>query len=597
MNKFFKSTLLTTVLILTSIVGYGATFEYHLGMSQPHTHYYEVTVDVKDLKKDYIDFKMPVWAPGSYLVREFARHVESFKALNADGKELNVEIRNKNTWRVSSKKASHVKITYRVYAFEMSVRTSFLDASHGYLNGTSIFVYADGYKNSAGTLKITPPSDWKQISTGLKQMSNKWEYEFPNYDILGDSPIEIGNHKIFDFTASGVKHYVAMYGEGNYDVAKLQKDMAKIVEACTDVFGVNPNKEYTFIIHNLTQGSGGLEHLNSTTLQVNRWTYSGSAYHRFLSLVAHEYFHLWNVKRVRPITLGPFDYEGENYTNLLWVMEGFTSYYDELLMQRAGFYTNDRYLRVLAGTMTRVENQPGNKVQPVSESSFHAWIKAYRTNENSYNTNISYYSKGSLVAAMLDLLIMKNTKGEKNLDDVMQALYNEFYLKKGRGFTADEMQSTVEKVAGMKLEEFFNKHIHGTEMLPYSEYVGFAGLNLIDRNKEKTTASLGVKTKTEGKNTIVTTVIREKSSYVSGINVNDELVAIDGFRIGPNSATQLVNEKKPGDEIIVTVSRDGILMEIPVKLIKNNALDFKLKEKEKPTKEEQKVFTKMLGEE
>ena len=559
--------ILLTLLLLPSILLHAATISYEVSMPEPHTHYYNVKMDVVDYQKEYFDVQMPVWSPGSYLVREFAKGVEGLVA-TANNKTLKAEKINKNTWRIYAKESKNVVINYKVYAFELSVRTSFVDASHAYFNGTSMFMFIDELRNTPHNLTIIPFKDWKKVSTSLPQISKEgFQYQAPDYDILVDSPVEIGNQETFDFTSNGVIHHVAMYGKGNYNIEKLKVDMAKITQACTNVFGENPNKEYTFIIHNLTRGSGGLEHLSSTTLEVNRWTYEGSSYKGFLSLVAHEYFHLWNVKRVRPIELGPFDYNNENYTSLLWVMEGFTSYYDELLLYRAGIYDEETIIRKFRGSINNIENQPGNKVQPVAHSSFDAWIKAYRPNENSYNTTISYYSKGSVVANMLDLMIINNTKGEKNLDDVMQYLYNEFYKKQDRGFTPAEMKTTLEKVSGLKMDDFFAKYINGTETFDYNTLFGYAGLAVETVvNKDP---SLGI---SEANNKI-RRVYRGSSAYAGGLNVNDELLAIDGFRIDGN-IKDFIDAKKVGDEISLLISRDNIIQTIKFPLLEKGSTNY-----------------------
>ena len=559
--------ILLAILLLPSILLQAATISYEVSMPEPHTHYFNVKMDVVDYQKEYFDVQMPVWSPGSYLVREFAKGVEGLVA-TANNKPLKAEKINKNTWRIYAKESKNVVINYKVYAFELSVRTSFVDASHAYFNGTSMFMFIDELRNTPHNLTIIPFKDWKKVSTSLPKTSKEgFQYQAPDYDILVDSPVEIGNQETFDFTSAGVIHHVAMYGKGNYDIEKLKVDMAKITQACTDVFGENPNKEYTFIIHNLTHGSGGLEHLSSTTLEVNRWTYEGSAYKGFLSLVAHEYFHLWNVKRVRPIELGPFDYNNENYTSLLWVMEGFTSYYDELLLYRAGIYDEETIIRKFRGSINNIENQPGNKVQPVAHSSFDAWIKAYRPNENSYNTTISYYSKGSVVANMLDLMIINNTKGEKNLDNVMQYLYNEFYKKQDRGFTPAEMKTTLEKVSGLKMDDFFAKYINGTETFDYNTFFGYAGLTVETVvNKDP---SLGI---SEANNKI-RRVYRGSSAYTGGLNVNDELLAIDGFRIDGN-IKDFIDAKKVGDEISLLISRDNIIQTIKFPLLEKGSTNY-----------------------
>ena len=528
---------------------------YEVKMPEPYTHYYEIKMNVIAYNKAYFDIQMPTWSPGSYLIREYSKNVEELTAI-FNKKLLKIEKLNKNTWRIFSQQAENVSITYKVYAFEMSVRTSFLDASHGYFNGTSLFMFINDLKNTPHELTIIPYKDWKKVSTSLPKTAEKgFQYIAPNYDILVDCPVEIGNHETFDFNAAGVLHHVALYGKGNFDIEQLKIDMAKVTQACTDVFGFNPNKEYTFIIHNLTNGSGGLEHLSSTTLQVNRWTYGDSQYKGFLSLVAHEYFHLWNVKRIRPIELGPFDYNNENYTNLLWVMEGFTSYYDDLILYRAGYYTEDEFIRRVSGSINNIENQPGNKVQSAAEASFDAWIKAYAPNENSYNTTISYYTKGNVIANMLDILIINATNGNKSLDNVLQYLYHEYFEKQQRGFTNKEMQSALEKVAGIKLDDFFEKYVYGTQTFDYATIFATAGLTVetIINND----VGLGISTK----GNIVSRVNRNSSAYEGGLNVNDELLAIDGYRLN-GDVDDFIESKKVGEEVTFLLSRDNLIQSI-----------------------------------
>jgi predicted metalloprotease with PDZ domain len=268
-----------------------------------------------------------------------------------------------------------------------------------------------------GTVTVKPYKNWNQLSTGLSPAgNNKFALRFPNYDILVDSPIEVGTHKILEFSVRNVPHRIAMYGEGNYDEKRLVADMKSIVEETVKIFDEIPYEHYTFIVHNLLSGGGGLEHLNSTTLQTGRWNYGTEAgYKGFLGLVSHEFFHLYNIKRIRPKVLGPFDYENENYTTLLWVAEGVTSYYDDHLLLRANLVDADEYLNTATGNIGTIENAPGNKVQSVAESGFDAWIKYYRPNENSNNTTISYYTKGAVIGMLLDLEIMQSTQGQTEL--------------------------------------------------------------------------------------------------------------------------------------------------------------------------------------
>ncbi|SIQ89432.1 M61 family metallopeptidase [Pontibacter lucknowensis] len=578
---------------LTTLSTLAADLRYTLSMSEPHTHYFEVEVELSGARQNYIDYKMPVWAPGSYLVREFAKNVEGFNATDKSGKALRHEKVDKNTWRVYSNKTEAVRVRYKVYAYEMSVRTSFLDASHGYVNGTSIFMYPEGHQKQQGTLVVQPFKDWKTVSTGLNSTGN-FTYTFPDYNILADSPLEIGNHEVLRFEAGGVPHEVAMYGEGNYQPERLLADMKKVVEECISLMGELPVDRYVFIVHNLHRGGGGLEHLNSTTLQTSRWNYgTEQGYTGFMALVAHEYFHLWNVKRLRPAPLGPFDYDKENYTRLLWVSEGITSYYDDLITQRAGLMRTERYLDVVAGSINSVENTPGNQVQTVAESSFDAWIKYYRRNENTNNAEVSYYTKGGVLGHLLNMEIMKNTKGDKSLDDVMRYMYDRYYKKLNRGFTEQEFKEALERFAGRKLDDFFRSYVHGTETPDYNRFFEAAGLRLVDQNEGVLNLNWGAGTVVENGRTIVKTVARGSSTWEGGLNVNDELIAIDGYRV-ESDISPLISGRTIGDKVSVTVVRDGKLLELQIPIVADKSVRYRFERVEKPTAVQQKIYTKWL---
>lgn len=567
--------IIVILLALTANFSFAQKVEYTLKFENPQTHYVTVEMKISGLSGSGIDLKMPTWAPGSYLIREFEKAIDYVK-VKSGNTELKCEKTSKNTWHVDLNKSKDIIVEYNVYAFELSVRTSFIDAEHAYLNGSSIFLYIDGKKSLPGTVEIIPYKDWKKISCGMERDGSEWKMKFPNYDILVDSPMEIGNQHIFYFETSGCKYEVAMFGEGNYDEEALKRDMAKVIDEAVKVYGENPNKNYVFIVHNLTSGGGGLEHLNSTTLEVNRWTYN-NGYISFLSLVAHEYFHLWNVKRSRPIELGPFNYDEENYTTLLWVMEGFTSYYDELLLKRAGFYTEAEYVRSLNSTISSMENQPGTRIQSAAMSSYDAWIKGYRTNENSYNTEISYYTKGSVLGALLDMEIIRSTNGEKHLDDLMSSVYNEYAKKKDRGFTPDEFKLAAEKICGKKLDDFFDKYVYGLDNIAYDNYLSIVGYELLYADN-KDEASLGIRTKESDGKLIISTVIRDGAAWKDGLNVNDEIIAIDNYRMSMSTLNKYIDMKKPNDKISVTISRDNILKTIEVTLLGNVQNSFKLSE-------------------
>lgn len=561
---------LLILVLSTSVQLFGQEIKYNLRMVKPQNHYFQVEMELSNFTESEILIKMPVWAPGSYLVREFARNVDLVKAYDESGKSLSVIKTSKNAWSIARGNAKNVSVKYEVYAFELSVRTSFLDLTHGFVSGSGVFMYVDKYKEKKGELEIFPYADFKKITTALPKSSEgiskdgSESFVFENYDQLVDCPIEIGNQEVFEFTASGVTHTVALYGVGNYSVEKLKKDMAKVVEAATAVFGENPNKSYTFIIHNVVDGQGGLEHSNSCTLSVNRWTYEGSEYLGFLSLVAHEYFHLWNVKRIRPIELGPFNYDEENYTTLLWVMEGFTSYYDELLLRRAGYYSQDDYLAKIQNTINYVEGSVGTRVQPVAHASFDAWIKAYRPTENSANTTMTYYSRGQMLAALIDAKIIAKYNGTKCLDHFLQQLYSKFYKKMNRGFSEAEFKTELEDFLGENLDSFFEKYINGTEIPPFNDILGAIGVNV--ESVGTTKSSFGAAFRQDGGKVIVRSIRSGSSAENAGLSVNDEVIGCNGFRVDQKSFEDFVNNLRTGETFKILVSRDEILYELQVKM-------------------------------
>ncbi|NTE03449.1 M61 family metallopeptidase [Agrobacterium tumefaciens] len=609
---FIKKSILGLVLVLTCIMEAKAQVKigFEVSFKEPQAHYAEVQMDISGLVKDYVDVKMPVWTPGSYLIREFEKSVEEFKA-TAAGKAVKVEKVRKNTWRIFSAKAAHIKINYRVYAFEISVRTPFIDESHAFLSPTGIFMHPDGMIKSPSTVKVIPFNTWSKVSTGLEPVAGQqFTYRATDFDILYDSPIEVGNQDVFEFMAAGVRHEVAMYGGGNYDKEKLKVDMAKIVEEPTKVYGENPNKHYVFIVHNFLRGGGGLEHLNSTTLGATRNAYNTEAgYKGFLSLVAHEYHHLWNVKRLRPVALGPFDYDNENYTTNLWVAEGFTSYYENKYMHRAGFNDAAKFVNDLAGAVGTVVNTPGAKYQSAASSSYDAWIIGYRPNENSRNNSISYYNKGEVVGILMDLEIINATKGAKSLDDVMKAMYLQCKTLK-RGYTDAEFKAMVEKVAGISFTNFWAKYVNGVDDVEYQKYFKLAGVDVTTENATPEKPVSGVNGQLTNAGTIsVTSIARNSAAWDAGLNVNDEIISLDDKSI--NDALEsiklrsaalslevlpLVTKKKIGDVLKLKVMRDGLEKEISLTLKENPNVRLKATISENATPEQKAVFAKWLGE-
>ncbi|WP_254070886.1 M61 family metallopeptidase [Pedobacter sp. L105] len=587
---------LVLILIWSIRAQAGLKIDFEVSFKEPQAHYVEVQMNISGLAKDYIDVKMPVWAPGSYLIREFSKNVEGFAA--ADGVHvLSFQKLKKNTWRVYKGNSSSIQLKYRVYAFEVSVRTPFIDGSHAFLSPTGIFMYPDKGLSLESTVKIIPFAGWSKVSTGLKAIPGKdFTYVAKNFDILYDSPIEVGNQEVIRFNAAGVKHEVAMYGGGNYDAEKLKLDMARIIEQLTAIYGENPNENYTFIVHNLSRGGGGLEHSNSAVLGVGRDTYgSEEGYKGFLSLVAHEYHHLWNVKRLRPIALGPFDYENENYTTDLWIAEGFTAYYENKIMLRAGFLSPDEYLSTLINALSAVMNTPGAKVQSMAEASFDAWIKYYRPNENSNNSSVSYYNKGEIAGMLMDLEISHATGGTRSLDDVMKAMYTQCKLT-GKGYSDEEFKAMAEKISGISFTDFWAKYVDGTATVEYAKYFGYAGIKVVDANEGKSIPYLGLASRKTDGHIYIIAVSRNSSAWVDGLNVGDEVISIGDLPAeAPVERMAALLSKKVGDVISVKIKRDESEMVIKVTIKANPNVKLEPSMDTPPSEIQKKILRKWMG--
>jgi len=562
---------------------------FTVAMPRPHTHLLEVDLAIKRTANGPQEEQliMPVWTPGSYLVREFERHVQDFAATDAAGQPLKWEKTNKDTWRITTNGTASWHARYRVYANELSVRTSELNSGHAFWNNANILMYLDGFLKSPSTVRVLAPDVWK-VATGLPAvLGQKNTFRAENFDILYDSPFEVSNFKTLVFNVKGVAHRIVIDGEGNYDPERMSRDVQKIVETEVELMGGEvPYHDYTFILH--LRGGGGLEHLNSCALGYPRFGFrlsggdratsaapnaTGSRepdYRGFLSLVAHEFFHLWNVKRIRPDALGPFDYTQENYTKMLWVAEGITDYYADVALRRAGLISENEYLSAQARAMQTMQNTPGRLVQSAEESSFDSWIKYYRQDENSVNSQVSYYEKGALLGLLLDLEIRKRTANAKSLDDVMRYLYTE-YFKKNRNYGPVDFQKACELIAGSSLEEFFNRYVRGKEELDYNTALAAAGLRLeIIPAGAMTRASdrifFGAELTQTGDRLMVEQVFAGSPAYEQGLNFGDQIVALDNLRVTADFFNARLAEKKPGDLINLTIFRFDDLSTLLIKL-------------------------------
>jgi len=567
----------------------GTNISFTVSMSKPYTHLLEVEMRITETGATAVSenvLVMPVWTPGSYLIREFERHVQNFTAVDASGRALSWEKINKNSWRIKTNNAREIRVKYLVYANELTVRTNELNSDHAFWNNAALLMYVERSLARPVKIHVNPAPDWK-VATGLPAVpGEKNTFEAPNFDILYDSPFEVSDFKQIDFMVRGVPHRIVIDGEGNYDPALMKAEVQKIVETEVALFGDIPYHDYTFFLHLRPNGGGGLEHLNSTALGFPRFRFSSAdGYRRFGALVAHEFFHLWNVKRIRPDALGPFDYTKENHTKLLWVAEGITEYYGQLMLRRAGLISDEAYLRHLASQIQDVQDTPGRKVMSAEDASFNSWIKEYRPDENSINSQISYYDKGELLGMLLDLEIRRRSNNAKSLDDVMRMLYNDFF-KKNRNYTPADFQKVCETAAGSSLEDFFARYVRGTDELPYNQVLSAAGLEIqqagvpieqVNHIGDIIRSSyLGAELEDSGEFVLVKNVRAGSPAYEQGLNAKDLIIAIDGERANTKRLIALLGSKRPNDVIRLTVFRNDDLRTLDIKLGSRIAVDYQI---------------------
>jgi predicted metalloprotease with PDZ domain len=571
-----------------------APLQYTISFPKPSSHYVEVALQLAADAQDTVELRLPVWTPGSYLIREFSRNLDGMRA-SSNGAPLAVQQFEKNAWRVVKAPGAPLAVHYRVYSKEFSVRTSFVNEEQAALVGTTYLLFVPKYLQARHELNIQPFSRWKNVATALPQIGNNvWQRYASNYDELVDAPIEIGNFKSFSFEEAGVQHQVAMPGLDKFPEKDLKRDMAKIVAAATDIFDHQPNQNYLFIVQHSLQGGGGLEHSASTTLQTRKTAYdTPKSYQGFMGLVAHEYFHLWNVKRLRPVALGPFDYNRENYTHNLWFSEGFTSYYDNLLLARTQLMEEADYLKVLSGGFEAVLGNKGDEVQSVAQSSLEAWIKFYLRNENSNNISVSYYRKGAMLGFVFDAALLQASQGAFGLDSVMKRMYHRYALALDRGFTDAELFAEFQQHLGAEADSIFANYIYGTRPINFARYAAYAGLVLEDTAARQPMAYFGAAWRKQGERQFVTALREGSAAWEMGLQTDDELLKLNGK--DEKNFDAWMKQQQPGTKVKIKVWRLGEELTFEGKLDAYPAPRFYLYKQPDASAQQRLIYEKLVG--
>ncbi len=575
------------------------SIHYAIRPADPAAHLFHVICRVERPDPQGQLFMLPAWIPGSYMIREFSRHIVRISAL-AGSRKVPIDKLDKHTWRAAPVKGA-LEVACEIYAWDLSVRAAHLDETHGFFNGTSVFLLPIGHEHAPCTVDILPPAGeryagWK-VATGLAparatRRHGFGTYQASSYDELIDCPVELGEFELARFDVLGVPHEVAVTGRvPRLDMKRLTSDLARVCEAQIRLFEPRTRKapfaRYTFMTLAVGDGYGGLEHRNSTALICKRddLPFVGlkdatEGYRNFLGLASHEYFHSWNVKRIRPAALVPYDLTQENYTRLLWAFEGFTSYYDDLMLARAGLLTEAQYLETLAATMTAVLQRTSRLKQSVAESSFDAWIKYYRQDENAPNSVVSYYQKGSLVALALDLTIRSETQGRKSLDDVMRLLWRH-YKDAGAdygGVDEDGVLAAMEEATGLNLARVLQEWTEGTRDPDFGHLLAPFGIAFERRPAldKPHFAMLGCTVAASGEAKI-THVYDGTPAQTAGLSGGDVLIALDGLRVSAENLDRRLARYQPGDAIELHAFRRDELMSFTLRLATQPPPKFLLK--------------------
>jgi predicted metalloprotease with PDZ domain len=579
-----------------------APLEFTVSMIRANEHYFDIslTINLPASTAGPIDLMMPVWTPGHYSIDDFSRNVLDVRAKQRRSgggwEEAIVEKQAKNVWRINRADGGDtIEAEYSVHAFDYQDTKSYLDASHGIINGASVFIYPVGMEHEPIAVKLVPYPSWKMVATGLEPTA-RWEYLAHTIDELIDSPIEVGNQQIHSFSIQGVEHQVSLYGDATIDTERFVNDIEKIVKREIPIFGQVPYKRYVFIVNFTDVAVGGLEHLTSTVCFIPRLRlFPREEYNRMLGLISHEFFHTWNVKRLRPKGLGPFNYSSETYTKSLWIAEGITDYYDDLVLRRAGIYTVPEYLDAFVTNINVMKLHPGSRLQSAEESSFDAWIKHRKGDANAPNVTMSYYTQGAVIGWMLDLEIRKNTRGQMTLDNVMKRIYEDTYARDGRPYSDDEFEATAAEIGGGTIKGVFDSRVRGREAVNFDKYLGYVGLRLEPSRTSGVKGFLGVRlSQVEPGKTMVITRLAGSPAEKMGLSVNDEIVGIDGLRLGLERLCFYIPHREPGTKIQLLVARNGMLTERAGELGEKPPLEHRIIPLSKPTDEQKLLFENWL---
>jgi predicted metalloprotease with PDZ domain len=537
---------------------------YKISWERPVRHYFSVEMKVLTRGADHIDVRIPAWRPGRYVLQDFSRNVVGFSASRPDGDDLDFVKLDKGTWRITSTGENEVIVRYRVYARELDAGNSYLDETEAYINPVSLLMYVPGRELEPVTLTLKDPLNWP-VATALNR-DDAGNFTADTYHELIDSPFIISpDFSTLSFEEGGATFQVVLQGKSNYDPDQITDALHRIVREQAASMGIIPFDRYVFLYHLLPTFMGhGVEHRNSTSIVVGPADFTNSRFYQglFLGVTAHEFFHAWNVERIRPEAIYYPDYSRENYTTTMWVYEGVTSYYTMTTMLRTGLVSLDAFLGRLAGTIQGYDRSFGRRVTSVAMSSWDSWTKS---SDAPPNTFFSFYTAGTVLGALLDLEVMGRTDAEKSLDDVFRYLYSN-YAANTQGVPEDGFQRALEEVTGSSFEDFFDRYVYGTDDIDYDAYLGRAGFRLEKAvDLDRSPVQIGLETRQNGERTLVTAIVPGSFSDKAGFDLDDTLLSVDGENVAGNFDA-LLAQHLPGVDVVIEVRRGSRKLVLPVTL-------------------------------
>ncbi len=583
-----------------------AAIAFSVATEEPHSHRLQVEMRIEEVEEEQLVLRMPVWTPGSYKVREYSKHVQRLEVRTEEGRECAVKKIDKAGWRVGADGAKTLIVTYEVYAHELSPRHNHVDGSHAFFNCVATCMYPEGRLDEPVELRVLAPKEDWEVFCGLERMEGEVaRFVAQDFDELFDTPVEVGPHSYFEVEVRGVRHRFVVWSDEELDLEPLRRDLPVVIEENAEMFGGLPYERYLFINHVARGVWGGLEHRHSSVNLFSPEHFDaterdeegelGEKYANILRLLSHEHFHAYHIKRLRPVELGPFDYQGENYTTSLWAVEGVVSYFDTYQLRRSGLIGARRYMELLEKRIAKLEAAPGRREQSLEEASFDAWIRLYRPDEDTRNSTVSYYLKGELVVWLLDLWIRDQSDGERTMADVLRQMWREYYVERDVGFAQGDVEEAVSEQAGADASAVFDQLVRGRGPIEWEEFLGPVGLELCPEDECEEAGWIGVKTKKSAGRVEVSSVARGGPSEGAGVYAGDEIVAVNGWNVRDKDVEDLIGEIAPGEVVNFHLFRRHRLHHVSIVCEEAPPSSYRLKPAEEMSPRQRKLLKSWLG--